>query len=241
MHYEALPHPALALSRVMLRFTEEFAVKITGNESRGEGFTGHLSFDFLVDEQVTEQGVESVLRAIECNPRAHTAVAMFRGKERELVKAYLSALDGDDADGRLTNGTNGHVGIEELQTQQQQQRQPQTDALDSNSPAVDIVFPQPSVRHIYWIGHDLITLLLLPLLHLFGLAQPMISLPSYLYNCYVFLDHMLFWQDGTYEVWDPLPAWWLYHVYWPGMFVGSLLMGKRWSRINVGTGKMFGC
>ena len=69
----------------------------------------------------------------------------------------------------------------------------------------------------------------------------MINLPTYLYNVRVFFDHLLFWQDGTYEVWDPLPAWWLYQVYWPGLFVGSLVTGRKWSRVNVSTCKMFEC
>ncbi|KAG9590125.1 hypothetical protein KCU90_g14242, partial [Aureobasidium melanogenum] len=50
-----------------------------------------------------------------------------------------------------------------------------------------------------------------------------------------------FWKDGTYEIWDPLPAWWLYHVYWPFQFAKSLVTGFKWSRINVSTTKMFGC
>lgn len=240
MHYEALPHPGSALSRAMLKFTEEFAGKTMGHENGSDAFTGHLSFDFLVDEQVTERGVESVLRAIECNPRAHTAVALFRGKEKEMAKAYLSAMGGNGGDGRMTNGNQDHAAT-------QQQQQESSSPLDPDTPlaaaaeAADIVFPDPSVPRIYWIGHDVVTLLLQPLLQLFGLAHPMINLPTYLYNCRIFLDHVLFWQDGTFEVWDPLPAWWLYHVYWPAMFVGSLLTGKRWSRINVSTCKMFGC
>lgn len=48
MHYEALP-PESALSRAMLQFTRVFAAK------SGDDFTGHLSFDFLMDEVVTER------------------------------------------------------------------------------------------------------------------------------------------------------------------------------------------
>ena len=79
MHYELLS-PESTLSRAMLHFTQIFAAK------SGEGFTGHLSFDFLVDEVVTEKGVQLVLQPIECNPRAHTAVVLFHGRELEIAE-----------------------------------------------------------------------------------------------------------------------------------------------------------
>lgn len=241
MHYEALPHPASALSRAMLRFTEEFAAKTIEGDDGEEKLTGHLSFDFLVDEQVTERGVENVLRAIECNPRAHTAVALFGGKEKELVNAYMSALNEKTGSSRMMNGAVTHAVTEQQQQQRQQNHTFEPSTFDLDTHGSDFVFPKPNVPPIYWIGHDIITLLLLPLLQLIGLVQPMINLPTYIHNCRTFLDHLLFWQEGTFEIWDPLPAWWLYHVYWPGIFVGSLVTGRRWSRINVSTGKMFGC
>lgn len=252
MHYEALPHPASPLSRAMLKFTEEFVSKSRKDGDKNEGLTGHLSFDFLVDEQVTERGVENVLRAIECNPRAHTAVALFRGREQDLVKAYLSALKGSDASGKMTNSVHNHTAskLQDQLPQHEKQQEPSpfdlpttTAAAAPPPPADDIIFhlPATTLRPMYWIGHDIITLLLQPLLHLFALAHPQINLPTYLSYIQLFLTHLLFWQDGTYEIWDPLPAWWLYHVYCPGMFIGSLVTGRRWSRVNVSTCKMFGC
>ena len=85
MHYEALSSDS-ALSRAMLRFTEEFVKRTDTN------MTGHLSFDFLVDEAISEKGAHLTLLPIECNPRAHTAVALFQGQERALSEAYLAAL-----------------------------------------------------------------------------------------------------------------------------------------------------
>ena len=49
MHYKALP-PTSSLSMAMLKFTSEFAAR------SGKHMTGHLSFDFLVQETVTEKG-----------------------------------------------------------------------------------------------------------------------------------------------------------------------------------------
>ncbi|KAL8932165.1 MAG: hypothetical protein Q9216_006940 [Gyalolechia sp. 2 TL-2023] len=124
MHYEALPAES-ALSRAMLAFTREFV------ERSGRDMTGHLSFDFLVDENASGKGAEFVLNPIECNPRAHTAVALFQGQGQEMAKAYLSLM----ADG---NGYTMEEGI------------------------VVPMKPMPC----YWIGHDLVTLILLPLLQL---------------------------------------------------------------------------
>jgi hypothetical protein len=49
----------------------------------------------------------------------------------------------------------------------------------------------------------------------------------------------LYWRDGTLTVEDPVPFFVLYHLYWPMKFVESLRTGKKWSRINVSTTKMF--
>ncbi|KAL8787490.1 MAG: hypothetical protein Q9195_007737 [Heterodermia aff. obscurata] len=199
MHYEAL-RPETALFGAMLRFTQAFAGRSGGD------FTGHLSFDFLVEELVTERGVEMVLQPIECNPRAHTAVALFVGREKELVEAYLGAL------GPKINGT----------------------AVAQEREVVTVGRP-PGV---YWVGHDVVTLLLYPLL---DLLQGRMAVKKYLQGCMTFLQHLLFWKDGTFEIWDPLPWWWLYHVYWPGQFLWCILQRRKWSRVNVSTTKMFGC
>lgn len=203
MHYEALPSDS-ALSRAMLAFTREFV------ERSGKSMSGHLSFDFLVDEHVTEKGAELVLNPIECNPRAHTAVALFSGRAREVANAYLSFLRSG-----MING-NGH-------------------ALDTADEQV--VFPVEAAKY-YWFGHDLITLVLLPLLHL---LMGRIRLMEWIQGCAEFTNHVLFWKDGTLEIWDPLPWWCLYHIYYPGHFLASILHRRRWSRVNVSTLKMFGC
>lgn len=207
MHYEALP-PASALSRAMLRFTQKFAAR------SNPGMTGHLSFDFLIEETVSEKGAEMRLVPIECNPRAHTAVVLFQGKERELAEVYLEACEARPSANGFTNG------------------------YDDMQRDVEPVTPMMGAERYYWIGHDLVNLTLYPLLLLLLRRK---ALTDYLHECRTFLEHVLLWRDGTYEVWDPLPAWWLYHIYWPGQFLACILQQRRWSRINVSTVKMFGC
>lgn len=199
MHYEAL-HPKSALSTAMLKFTQEFTAR-----SRA-GMTGHLSFDFMVEESATEKGLEKVLYPIECNPRAHTAVVLFNGLSTNIAESYLTALTTE------MNGVfNGHK--------------------------QHVVVPTHPAKY-YWVGHDLVSLVLHPLLRLFVGAT---TIPEFLQGCYLFLQHLLIWTDGTYELWDPLPWWWLYHVYWPGQFLACILQRRKWSRINVSTTKMFTC
>ncbi|KAL8647620.1 MAG: hypothetical protein Q9226_006359 [Calogaya cf. arnoldii] len=203
MHYDALPSDS-ALSRAMLAFTMEFVART------GKKMTGHLSFDFLVDENANEKGAELMLKSIECNPRAHTAVALFSGLGSEVSQCYLSLLDSSMANG------NGHL---------------------ADSVEAEMVVPKQPAKY-YWVGHDLVELVLLPLLHL---LQGRIMVKDWIQGCSEFMAHVIFWRDGTFEVWDPLPWWWLYHVSWPGQFLASILQRRKWSRVNVSTMKMFGC
>ncbi|KAM0420261.1 hypothetical protein ACHAPT_011920 [Fusarium lateritium] len=89
MHYEALPADS-PLSKAMLEFTIKQA------EAGGDDFTGHLSFDFLIereDEEATESGTEKevTIYPIECNPRVHTATLLFNDTP-EIIDEYLSVL-----------------------------------------------------------------------------------------------------------------------------------------------------
>lgn len=195
MHYVALPAES-KLSRAMLAFTERLAGE------RGEGFTGHVSFDFLVRRGDTgeEKDGEVVLYPIECNPRVHTAIVLFN-ETHGLVDEYLSILSPPAAD----NTTNT--------------------PLTPTNP-----------DQYYWIGQDLISLVIYPLyLCLFAGTQ---SLRQVIASTRLFIHHASEWKDGTFEIWDPLPWWWLYHVYWPMRFFGYLGEGS-WSQLNVSTGKAF--
>lgn len=193
MHYEALPETS-PLSKAMLAFTQQYA------KIGGIGFTGHLSFDFLVEDSSPADSKEIVLYPIECNPRAHTAVALFNGTSA-MVDGYLSLL--------------------ELPTE--------------NHSAV--ITPSQHNSY-YWIGHDIVTRLVLPLAQMLTLK---IDLQQFLQGIVELLVHIAFWKDGTYDVIDPLPWFWLYHVYWPRIFLHCLVTGKKWSRVNVSTLKMFEC
>jgi len=90
----------------------------------------------------------------------------------------------------------------------------------------------------YWIGHDVVAHLLLPLLSVLTSRS---SVSSAAKNWATVFNHVVFWKDGTYTSWDPWPFWCLYCVYWPGMFCASVLTSSWWSRCNVSTTKIFRC
>ncbi|KAI9053022.1 hypothetical protein LZ554_003292 [Drepanopeziza brunnea f. sp. 'monogermtubi'] len=215
MSYTPLPTSS-ALSQAMLLYTTLYAKKT------GAGMTGHFSIDFLIEEEVAQAAETRIavreselmelmrrIYPIECNPRAHTAVACLSDVSEDLSDAYLSLLSDHEPKGIA----NGH----------------RRDAL---------VVPKPGVPGYYWIGHDLVTLVLLPLL---GLLRCKVGAREVLRMWMRFVEHVLYWRDGTFEVWDPWPAWWLYVGYWPGMFLISLWERRWWSRCNVSTNKMFHC
>lgn len=210
MHYRALPRSSL-LSRAMLAFTRELVYRTPNPEL----FTGHLSFDFMVqDSAAHEGGIERSLYPIRCSPRAHTAVVLFgrQGPERSaMTDAYVSILDRSMAQ-RSFSKKNGLK--EEL-----------------------VILPARGPPR-YWIAHDLITLVIQPTIRwvlggtgAHGPAKPYAE----------FLAHLCLWKEGTFELWDPLPALVLYHVYWPLTILSAWCRGKQWSRLDVSTMKMFGC
>jgi len=179
----------------MLAFTRKYG------SNGGRGFTGHLSFDFMMKARNTDDPQEIVLYPIECNPRAHTAVALFAGTP-EMSTGCLSALE------TVANVDDG-----------------------------PLVTPRRDHKY-YWVGHDLVTLVILPSVAFILLNA---SLADRISSYKSFFLHLLVWKDGTYETWDPLPWWWLYYVYWPIQFLSCIRTDRKWSRINVSTTKMFEC
>ncbi|QPG95085.1 hypothetical protein C2857_007625 [Epichloe festucae Fl1] len=197
-----------ALSESMLDFTRRVA------DAGGRCWTGHVSFDFLVRRETTtsdeeEEKEKPVMYPIECNPRVHTAVLLFNQTPR-LVDEYLSVLEEP-----ATTDTDADA-----------------DADRGHTPPL---YPLPSHR-IYWIGQDLVESVLYPAYETFvlgtvGLGQLAESIAS-------FMGRVRHCKDGIFEIWDPLPFWWTYHVQWPLLFLRYLFKG-RWHKANVSTGKFF--
>ncbi|TLD03448.1 uncharacterized protein PgNI_11505 [Pyricularia grisea] len=197
MHYKALPAHS-QLFRDMLKFTKDFCAKSEDSKS----MTGHLSFDFMADEN-------GALHAIECNPRVHTAVVLFsqpRKVARDMVQAYLSVLEDDESQANV----NGHVN--------------------------EIVLPDPHAAPRYWIGHDVVELGLLPIIKMIRGDAKLSKVKESVTELWL---HIKSWKEGSFEAQDPLPTLMLYHVYWPLTVAAAWWHGRRWSRLNVSTTKMF--
>jgi hypothetical protein len=147
--------------------------------------TGQIAFDFIRSER------DGTMYAIECNPRTHTAIALYTG-DAEWAKAYVAALDSSTAEAFL--------------------------AASSGDPLV----PAAETKPVYWIGHELFDALR--------------------FRDMRTLAHRLLWErEAHWDVEDPLPWLALYHFQWPVVFLKSLLGGRRWTRINASTGKVFWC
>ncbi|ORY00025.1 hypothetical protein BCR34DRAFT_606422 [Clohesyomyces aquaticus] len=98
----------------------------------------------------------------------------------------------------------------------------------------DVLVPEMQCPRYYWAGHDLVALVIIPVLDLlWGQA----SVADVKKGGWEFWTHLRDWRDGTFEAWDPVPFLVLYHVYWPMKFLESVLNGKQWSR----TTKIFEC
>lgn len=93
-------------------------------------------------------------------------------------------------------------------------------------------------RSYFWVGHDLVEYVILPVWEFLNLrirGETMVKMWM------TFLEHLLTWKEGTFAVWDPWPAWWLYCVYWPSTFMVTIWTRSWWSKCNVSTNKVFRC
>jgi hypothetical protein len=98
------------------------------------------------------------------------------------------------------------------------------------------VYPQAPTKSYFWVGHDVVEFGILPVLNVLSGCGGWTGMRE---GWRVLAQHMLYWRDGTLTMEDPLPYLVLYHLYWPAKFLESLRTGKKWSRINVSTTKMF--
>ncbi|KAK5991460.1 hypothetical protein PT974_09742 [Cladobotryum mycophilum] len=90
--------------------------------------------------------------------------------------------------------------------------------------------------HYYWIGQDFVEYVIYPICKTLLLRKMKMS--KLIKSINSFVHRVQYWKDGTFDMRDPWPWWWLYHVYWPWQFVQYLFRG-RWHKLNVSTGKAF--
>ena len=93
-----------------------------------------------------------------------------------------------------------------------------------------------STLNYHWIGQDLILLLALPALNF---LNGRIDAYEIFGTWVLFLRNLLTWKDVTFELWDPLPWFWQWHVYWPMQVLLCILHRRSWSVIDVSTGHIY--
>ena len=92
-----------------------------------------------------------------------------------------------------------------------------------------VLYAQPGSQ-TYWIGRDVVMMILEPT---YAFLRLKIGLQSLLRSYLEFADRLAFWQDATFEWWDPLPWWWAYQVYWPTRFLRSFLEGRTFGQVDL--------
>lgn len=187
------------IGKAMLHFTQAFVAKA------GSNYTGHLSFKFRVEETATESGIRLNILPVACNPQVNTTMVLFAGTKGsvDLVQAYMKAL------APSTDGINGYGGL----------------THPEYSPD-DVSFPHSTTTGVYFSGQDLVSFVLIPF---FQLLTFKMGIVQFLHECATFLNHLLFWRDAIYELGDPLPWFWLYHVYLPLHFLSQIWRGEKWN------------
>jgi hypothetical protein len=119
VNYSSLPPDVNFMSAYGLEFTRRFV--------RAHNMTGQIAFDFI------RSNTDGELYAIECNPRTHTAIVLFRDQpvhpaapgQSEWAAAYLAALSPAKTEAFL--------------------------ARRNGKPVTPVVGRPPA----YWIGHEL--------------------------------------------------------------------------------------
>ena len=100
--------------------------------------------------------------------------------------------------------------------------------------------PQPEVimsdgRKYYWTGHDLVTLVLYPALLLLVMR---VNIYQFLSGVWTFARHLALDKEAIFEIWDPIPWWWMYQVYLPLRLLRCLFDKTRWERLKPSTLEM---
>jgi hypothetical protein len=67
-----------------------------------------------------------------------------------------------------------------------------------------IIVPRPGVRGYYFLGREVVRLVLRPIL---GVLRREMGLREVLGGWIELVEFVLGWREGWWEVWDPLVAW----------------------------------
>lgn len=191
------------IGKAMLNFVQTFAHRA------GKDTTTNLSMSFKIEEKSTDSGVEWTVVPVDCKVGVAPPVLLFAGTigAVALTRAYMTALI------PTTNGLSTFTGAGAL-----------PDSMDH------VIAPE-SAPGTYFVGQDLLELVLTPVLQVLTLK---VGLWQLVWSLLTFVEHILFWREGIYESWDPLPAFLLYHMYMPVRLILHLTKRHDTEALDVG-------
>lgn len=99
----------------------------------------------------------------------------------------------------------------------------------------DVMFSSQGNQNVYWIATDFLALVLLPVYEVLRWRKGLNELCS---SCKEFIEHILFWKEATFVLWDPLPTFWQYSVYWPSRIALAVLYGEEWNVLDETTNEL---
>ncbi|KAG9241522.1 hypothetical protein BJ878DRAFT_520357 [Calycina marina] len=214
LHYNALPASS-ALSQAMLRYTTLYAQKMLVSGA------GHFSLDFLVDDQIARIAELKIGASPNEVRDLMSVIYPIECNPRPNTAGILFAEVSEDLAETYLSVLDEH----------------EPKGVSTGHLSEDRVIPSPNTPGYYWIGSDFITMVVIPILQF---VRWKVTIWDVLENWLEFAEHLIYWHDGTFEVWDPWPAWWQYTGYWPAMFAISLWQSKWWSRCSVPLNKRYG-
>jgi catechol O-methyltransferase len=198
-------------STLYLAMKEYTTIYAREMRKRGKVMTGHFSIDFLIEDDDVDLGEKELLARL----------WPIECNPRAHTAVVLLSSEGEAMADSYLDILPDH-----------------DSKILTNGREILGVITQKEHERYYWVGHDIVALGILPVL---DLLRGKVGIAGLLEKWMEFAKHLLYWKDGTWEIWDPWPFWWLYVVYWPGMFARALLTRSWWSRVNVSTTKMFSC
>ena len=195
---KSLPKDSAA-GLAMLKYNQSFASRCS------QPLTGHVTFEFAIEERATVLGTIGTLYATAVRAGASAALALLAGRELELVNCYLSA---EHRHGAEVNGLGTQVGA-------------------------SVIVPAGPIG-LFWGGYEVLRMINTVAALIFWQIGVQEAFARFEESGHRLAGRQ--WKDAIATVQDPLPAFWLYHVYWPLQLVAWAQGGRKWSKPELGSG-----
>lgn len=193
------------------QFLDRYKAKLQreGKTSWKYALTGHFSFDFIVEK--------GEIYVLECNVRAHTAVALF-SDHPSLALHYLGTTPSTaDSVARPAPGTAPRSWLAHALPLTLARLLPHRLCAQLHPQLLSTIYPaDPSDPTLSPPAGE----------NVLGLLWRYASGAE---------------RDGIWDWTDPVPFFVLCHIHWPWLLLRLVWRGVAWSRVNVSTSRLFEC